>query len=170
MSDDLLRKATVMRNAIDMIEGALMGLGDFVDLPDLFEGTAEHVHIAPKMTVGEMRRVCTALAECTRIINSDEFAPDQLRRHAQGAPSNFSPGDPVEVRKQNDEIDEIVIRRGDVHIEQMSSDGWFMGVNGADGSYWQFWFGSKNRKSHVEFRHTETVSAVTSTERPEEAT
>ena len=74
MSDELLRKATEMRNAIDMIEGALMGLGDFVDLPDLFEGTDEHVHIAPKMTVGEMRRVCTALAECTRIINSDEFA------------------------------------------------------------------------------------------------
>ncbi len=86
MSEELLRKATEMRNAIDMIEGALMGLGDFVDLPDLFEGTAEHVNLAPKMTVGELRRVCTALAECTRIINSEEFAPDELRRHAQRAP------------------------------------------------------------------------------------
>jgi hypothetical protein len=73
--------------------------------------------------------------------------------------TNFSPGDPVEIREQNDAIDEIVIRRGDVHIEQMSADGWFMGIDAADGSYWQFWFGAKNRKSHVEFRHTETVPA-----------
>lgn len=85
MSEELLRKASEMRNAIDMIEGALMGLGDFVDLPDLFEGTAEHVNLAPPMTVGEVRRVCTALAECTRIINSDEFDPDELRRHASDA-------------------------------------------------------------------------------------
>ena len=28
-----------------------------------------------------------------------------------------------------------------------------------DGSYWQFWFGSKNRRSAVEFRHTETSPA-----------
>ena len=74
--------------------------------------------------------------------------------------SKFSPGDPVEIRIQNSEIDEIIIRRGDVHIEQMSSDSWFMGVNASDGSYWQFWFGARNRKSHVEFRHTETVSAA----------
>src|SRR5260370_7776054 len=76
MSEELLRKATAMR--IDMIEGALMGLGDFVDLPDLFENSDADVNIAPKMTVGEMRRVCTALAECTRIINSDEFDPAAL--------------------------------------------------------------------------------------------
>jgi hypothetical protein len=79
---------------------------------------------------------------------------------AQTAPSKFSAGVSVEVRNQNDAIDEIVIRRGDVHIEQMSADGWFMGVDASDGSYWQFWFGSKNRKSAVEFRHTETVSAI----------
>ena len=78
MSEELLRKATAMRNAIDMIEGALMGLGDFVDLPDLFENSDADVNIAPKMTVGEMRRVCTALAECTRIINSDEYDPSVL--------------------------------------------------------------------------------------------
>src|SRR5258707_256418 len=78
MSEELLRKATAMRNAIDMIEGALMGLGDFVDLSDLFENSDADVIIAPKMTVGEMRRVCTALAGCTRIINSDEFDPTAL--------------------------------------------------------------------------------------------
>ena len=82
--DKAMRKACEMRNAIDMIEGAMMGLGDFTDLPDLFEGTGAHVKLAPQMTVGEMRRVCAALAECTRIINSDEIAPGELRRHAQG--------------------------------------------------------------------------------------
>lgn len=74
--------------------------------------------------------------------------------------TTFSPGDPVEVRKVDDAIDEIVIRRGDVHIEQMSADGWFMGINACDGSYWQFWFGAKNRKSAVDFRHCETVPAT----------
>lgn len=73
--------------------------------------------------------------------------------------SKFSPGDPVEVRKIDDQIDEIVIRRGDVHIEQMSNDSWFMGIDASDGSYWQFWFGAKNRKSHVAFTHCETVPA-----------
>lgn len=73
--------------------------------------------------------------------------------------SKFSLGDAVEVRKQKDVIDEIVIRRGDVHIEQMSADGWFMGVNASDGSYWQFWFGAKNGRSAVEFLHTEHVTA-----------
>ncbi|MDB5606692.1 MAG: hypothetical protein JWP25_3592 [Bradyrhizobium sp.] len=73
--------------------------------------------------------------------------------------SKFSPGEPTEVRKKNGKIDEIIIRSGDVHIEQMSADGWFMGVNASDGSYWQFWFGAANRKSRVEFRHTEMVSA-----------
>ena len=63
---------------------------------------------------------------------------------------------PVEIRRNPDQsIDEICIDGGNVHIEQMSDDGWYMGVEAKDGSYWQFWFGSKNRKSHVEFRHVE---------------
>lgn len=69
----LREKALQMRNAIDMIEGALMGLGDFVELPRLFADASDELIIAPKMTVGGMRRVSSALAECTRIINSDEF-------------------------------------------------------------------------------------------------
>lgn len=75
----LEQKARDMRNAIDMIEGAMMGAGDFVDLPALFATADETVVLAPKMTVGEMRRVCNALAECTRIVNSDEYS---LRGHA----------------------------------------------------------------------------------------
>lgn len=68
--------------------------------------------------------------------------------------------EPVEIRRNPDgSIDEIVAKAANLHIEQMSNDGWFMGLDMPDGSYWQFWFGSKNRKSHVEFRHTETVKA-----------
>lgn len=66
---------------------------------------------------------------------------------------------PVEVREKNGEIDEICIDRGNVHIEQMSADSWYMGIEAKDGSYWQFWFGAKNRKSAVTFTHTETTPA-----------
>jgi hypothetical protein len=68
-------KALVMRNAIDMIEGALMGFGDLVDLPDVFEGARDDLKLQVPVTLGELRRVCTALTECTRIINSEEFNP-----------------------------------------------------------------------------------------------
>lgn len=70
---DLQRKAREMRDAIDMIEGALMGLDTFVDLPDIFDGVPDDVIVAPKMTMAEVRRVCRALSECTRIINDPEF-------------------------------------------------------------------------------------------------
>ena len=70
--------------------------------------------------------------------------------------------DAVEIRKNPDgSIDEVVAKNCTIHVEQMSSDGWYMGIDGEDGSYWQFWFGSKNRKSHVEFRHTEMCPAGT---------
>lgn len=64
----------------------------------------------------------------------------------------------IEIRRNDDgSIDEIVSDQiKTLHIEQMSNDGWYMGIDCTDGSYWQFWFGAKNRKSHVEFRHTET--------------
>ncbi len=67
--------------------------------------------------------------------------------------------DPVEIREQSASIDEIIIRGGNVHIERMSNSGWFMGVEASDGSYWQFWFGAKNGRHRVEFRHTEMVPA-----------
>lgn len=69
--------------------------------------------------------------------------------------------DAVEIRKNDDgSIDEIVSDRiKSLHIEQMTDDGWFMGIQASDGSYWQFWFGAKNRRSHVEFRHTEMMKA-----------
>jgi hypothetical protein len=79
----------------------------------------------------------------------------------------IAPNLAVEVRPDSDGgIDEIVIRSaGCVHIERMTNNGWFMGVDAGDGSYWQFWFGAKNRKSHVEFRHTEHSTADQETAR-----
>lgn len=71
--DDLRRKAQEMRHAIDMLEGALMGYGDLVDLPEHFDGSPPALKIKPTVTVEQMRRVCEALSECTRIINSDEY-------------------------------------------------------------------------------------------------
>jgi len=77
-------------------------------------------------------------------------------------------GEPVEIRRNPDgSIDEIVAHGANLHVEQMSDDGWFMGLDMPDGSYWQFWFGSKNRKSHVEFRHTETTPGANGEQRKE---
>ena len=61
-----------MRDAIDHIEGALMAL-DLVELVELFETTGDAVVLQPPITVGELRRICSALAECTRIISSPEY-------------------------------------------------------------------------------------------------
>lgn len=67
---------------------------------------------------------------------------------------------PVEIRPNDDgSIDEIVAKNvATLHIEQMSADGWFMGLDMADGSYWQFWLGARNNRSAVDVRHTESVS------------
>lgn len=75
---DLLTRAMEMRNAIDALESALMGYGDLVDLPRTFIGARDDLKLAPPVTAGQMRRVCDALAECTRIINSEEFTPAAL--------------------------------------------------------------------------------------------
>ncbi len=62
----------------------------------------------------------------------------------------------VEIRKNDDgSIDEIIAEGCDLHIEQMTGHGWYIGITGKDGSYWQFWLGAKNLKSHVEVRHAE---------------
>lgn len=67
------QKAEQMRHAIDQIELALMGLGDFVDLPHIFDGGVDDIILSSKLKLGDVRRVCNALRECTRIINSSEF-------------------------------------------------------------------------------------------------
>lgn len=79
---ELMRKVKEMRNAIDAIEGALMGFGDLVDQPELWsEVSAEarnKVKITLPVTVAQMYRVTDALAECTRIINSEEYTVEAL--------------------------------------------------------------------------------------------
>lgn len=65
----------------------------------------------------------------------------------------------VEIRPDSKgEIDDIIANGCALHIERMSDDGWYLGIDGADGSHWQFWLGAKNRRSHVEVRHTEMAA------------
>jgi hypothetical protein len=78
MHPDLLTRAMEMRHAIDILEGALMGCGRFVDLPKIFDGSEDDIEIAPKLRLGDIRRVCNALKECTRIINSDDYTANAL--------------------------------------------------------------------------------------------
>jgi len=73
MGKDPNRKPREMRNAIDMIEGALMGAGELIDITGKFEGARDDLLLMPKITLGQLRRIRNALSECTRIINSDEF-------------------------------------------------------------------------------------------------
>lgn len=76
--EKIAQRVGEMRDAIDMIEGAIMGCADFVDLPKTFEGCRDEMVIAPRMTVKEMRRVCSELKECTRIINSQDYTNDAV--------------------------------------------------------------------------------------------
>lgn len=102
----------------------------------------------------EIVRLCDALAAAIRALPVPASA-DGWRPGAR-----WTKGPPVEIRPNDDgSIDEIVLRGAWVHIEQMSPDGWYMGVDDSDGRHWQFWFGTKNRKSAVEFRHVEGPDA-----------
>lgn len=71
----LAEKARDMRNAIDAMELAMMGFGDLVDLPEKW-GEPRHrddLGVNFPCTAGQVYRVCDALAELTRIINSDDY-------------------------------------------------------------------------------------------------
>jgi hypothetical protein len=74
------KKIREMRNAIDNIEGALMGCDkiNFEELHDLFRDTNPEVEMRLTVTLGQFIRLCDALAECNRIINSDEFTLEAL--------------------------------------------------------------------------------------------
>lgn len=74
-------KAAEMRHAIDMIEGAIMGCGNLLDLPNIYAGASDDLIITPKLLLSEVRRVREALKECTRIINSPEY--DAFARRAE---------------------------------------------------------------------------------------
>lgn len=74
-----------MRHSIDMLEGAMMGWSELLDLPEscaLDESDSDDIEIEVKVTWGQLRRVLGALEEQTRIINSEYFncfagGPDQ---------------------------------------------------------------------------------------------
>lgn len=71
----LEEKATDMRNAINAMELAMMGWIELVDLPETW-GEPRHrseLRVCIPGTAGQVYQVCDALAELTRIINSDEY-------------------------------------------------------------------------------------------------
>lgn len=69
-----------MRNAIDAMELAMMGWPELVDLPEKW-GEPRHrdeLGVTIPGTVGQVYRICDALAELNRIINSDDYAPANI--------------------------------------------------------------------------------------------
>ena len=70
--------AKEMRSAIDAMELAMMGWPALVNLPEKWgkEGGPRHrdeLGVKIPGNCGQVYRVCDALAELTRIINSDEY-------------------------------------------------------------------------------------------------
>ena len=72
-----------------------MGYGELVELQRVWDGSPDEVALSPRVTVGQMRRVCRALAECTRIINSPDYAVAALIDNAlcedEGCPQAGTP-------------------------------------------------------------------------------
>lgn len=76
VQDGWREKARDMRNAIDMIEGALMRWPELMDLPEKWGDPRHHRELGLrdiKGNCGQLYDVYDGLAECTRIINSDEY-------------------------------------------------------------------------------------------------
>ena len=72
------KMARKMRSAIDAMELAMMGWPELVDLPEKWgtHGGPPHddkLGVMISGNCGQVYRVCDALAELTRIINSDEY-------------------------------------------------------------------------------------------------
>lgn len=66
----------------------------------------------------------------------------------------------VEVRYQNDALDEVVAYGCDFHLEQMSDTHWWFSIAGADGSEWHFWIGSRTGQAKVDCRVTESLDPI----------
>lgn len=68
-------KARDMRSAIDAMELAMMGWPELVDLPERW-GEPRHrpdLKVSVPGTTEQVYRICDALSELTRIINSPEY-------------------------------------------------------------------------------------------------
>jgi transcriptional regulator with XRE-family HTH domain len=74
-SGDAVERAKEMRNAIDAMELAMMGWPELVDLPEKWGEPRHRSELAVSVpgTAGQVYRICDALEELTRIINSDEY-------------------------------------------------------------------------------------------------
>lgn len=71
-------KALDMRNAIDIAELAMSGIENFERLADLFQDCRDDIEIKVPMTVGNLRQLQQGYSELNRIINSQEYAPNNL--------------------------------------------------------------------------------------------
>lgn len=71
----LKEKAKVMRDAIDAMELALMGMPNLVDLPEKWKEPRHpsELGVTVRTTCGEVYRVTDALSELNRIVNSPDF-------------------------------------------------------------------------------------------------
>jgi hypothetical protein len=74
----LAAKALEMRNAIDGVELALSGIGNFEAFAGLWENSREDIRISWLITVGNIRQLRHAYDELNRIVNSPEFTPANL--------------------------------------------------------------------------------------------
>jgi hypothetical protein len=87
----IVDQAQDMFAAIDAIEGALMGAEGFPieKFETLWAGTDDEVVLSVRIKVGQMRRIIKALAECTRIVNSDQY--NRPAREAAVIPAGVDP-------------------------------------------------------------------------------
>ena len=64
----------------------------------------------------------------------------------------------VEIRPDDKgEIDEIVAKGCFVFVERMGKKSFYLGIDGHDGSHWQFWIGGKGK---IKFTHHEMTPAT----------
>lgn len=75
----LKQKALEMRTALDGIELALMGVGDWTALRTLWRDARNDLNIKVEMPVASLRQLCDALDECNRIVNEPEYSPERFR-------------------------------------------------------------------------------------------
>lgn len=74
-----------MRNAIDAMELAMMGWPELVDMPETW-GEPRHredLRVSIPGNAGQVYRICDALEELTRIINSDDYHIPPLTPHSE---------------------------------------------------------------------------------------
>lgn len=73
---ELEARALTMRSALDQIEGALMGFDELQDQIPLWANVGgADVRVKLNISVGQLRRIASALVPCNTIVNSEDYAP-----------------------------------------------------------------------------------------------